>query len=396
MSVSAAGLSRGGRWSLLTGNFAIGCGVMVVPGSLNSLTRSLDISVALAGQLITAAALAMCLGAPLLAALLGGVDRRRLLTLALLWYALGHAASALAPDFGALLPLRAACMLAAAVFTPQAAAAVGWLSDPSRRGRDIAFIFLGWSLASVLGMPLHSYIGETLGWRYAFGLVAVLSLGGALWLWNALPDQVRPPGLALRDWAQVLTHPVWMGIVAVTALSGAGQFSLFTYMAPIYREVLQADAATISLLFAWFGALGLVGNLYLGRRLDRMGPPRVVATTLCGMLLAVLAWPWAGSTVTMMLVLAPWAFSGFATNSSQQARLTQVAPHRASALLALNTSAIYLGQAIGAGSGGLLVAANLQAGRPFHAGLSWAASAWLLLALLLSLWAARRQRRDPP
>ena len=113
------------RWALMFGNFTIGCGVMVVAGSLNDLIRSLEVSVALGGQLIAAAAIVMCIGAPVMAALVGGWDRRRLLTFALAWYAAGHLLSAVAPNYSLLMPVRAVCMLSAAVFTPQAAA-VAW------------------------------------------------------------------------------------------------------------------------------------------------------------------------------------------------------------------------------------------------------------------------------
>lgn len=373
---------------------------MVVAGSLNDLTRSLQVSVAVAGQLITVAAIVMALGAPALAALVGGWDRRRLLTLALAWYGLGHAVSALMPDYAALLPVRAATMLAAAVFTPQAAAAIGWLAPPEQRGRAITFVFLGWSVASVFGMPLHSYIGEAHGWRWAFGLVAVLAAGGAVWVWQALPDGIRPPALRPRDWGQVLTHPVLMAVVAVTALSGAGQFTLFAYFAPYYRQVLQADAAQVSLLFAWFGAFGLLGNLVLSHQVDRFGAGRAVGWLLALMWLSVACWPLAGGLAGMMLVLLPWALAGFASNSAQQARLSAASPALAPALMALNTSAIYLGQALGAGGGGLLVAGNLAAhpgaqGAVLYQGLVWVALAWLSLALLLSLWADRRMARDP-
>lgn len=383
------------RWALLFGNFVIGCGVMVVAGCLNDLTRSLQISVAVGGQLITAAAVMMALGAPILAAMVGGWDRRRLLTLALLWYGLGHAAAALMPDFALLLPVRALSMLAAAVFTPQAAATIGWLAPPERRGRAITFVFLGWSVASVLGMPLHSFIGEVAGWRWAFGLVALLAFIGAVWVWRALPDGVRPPTLGWHHWRSVFTHPVLMAIVVVTALSGAGQFTLFSYCAPYYRQMLNASPAQVSLLFGWFGAFGLMGNLFLSHRIDRFGAGRAVGWTLIAMWLSIAAWAWASSVGTMMLVLIPWALAGFATNSAQQARLGQAAPGLAPALMALNTSAIYLGQALGAGGGGAVVAANLAAGQPLFQTLNLIALAWMSLAGALSHWAWRRMQKDP-
>lgn len=380
---------RNYSWALMAGNFAIGCGVMVVAGSLNDLVRSLRISVALGGQLITVAAVAMALGAPLLAVAVGRADRRRLLSFALLWYAVGHALCACMPSFAALLPVRAATVLGAAVFTPQAAAVINALAPAAERGRAITFIFLGWSLSSVVGMPLHSFIGETLGWAWAFGLVAVLSALAALWVWRVLPGGVRPAPLSLGNWRSALANPTLMGVVAVTALSAAGQFTVFSYFAPYYRQVLGVDASGVSFLFLWFGAFGLIGNLVLSRWIDRLGPALCVTVLLCAVVLTLLVWPLATGLLGMAIVLIPWSLACFASNSAQQARLGAAAPALAPALMALNTSAMYLGQALGAAGGGALVASvGLQA-------LNWAGLAWLLLAVALSGFLLRRAVAGP-
>lgn len=372
------------RWALLYGNFAIGCGIMVTAGTLNDLARSLEVSVPVAGQLIAVAALVLALGAPLLAALVAGIDRRRLLTAALLWFAVGHALSALMPNYGTLLPVRALSVLGAAVFTPQAAAAVGVMASPAQRGRAITFIFLGWSVSSVLGMPLNAWIGETCGWRWAFAGVAVLVAVAAAAVWRTVPDGVRPAALSRAHWAQVLTHPALMATVLVTVFSAAGQFTLFTFFAPYYRQVLGASPGQISAMFLWFGAIGVLGNVVLARHIDHIGAPRAVAAMLACMALSLALWPLGTSLPLMMAVLAPWAFGCFASNSAQQARLGLAAPVLAPALIALNSSAMYAGQALGAASGGAMVA---QAG---YDGLHWVGLAWLLAAIALSTWAARR------
>ena len=393
---------------MLAGNFAIGCGVMVVAGSLNDLSAALQVSAAVAGQLITAGAVAMGLGAPLLAAALVRFDRRWLLTAALLWFAVGHALSALMPSYAWLLAVRVGAVLGAAVFTPQAAAAINVLAPPDQRGRAITTVFLGWSLSSVLGMPLHSFIAETVGWRWAFGLVAVLSTAAAWGVWRTVPEGVKPPTLTLTSWGRVLTHPLLMGMVGVTLLSAAGQFTLFSYFAPYYRQVLGASAGEVSFLFFWFGAFGLLGNVLLSRWIDRLGAARCVHIGIVLMALSLAVWPLTGpltgtltGTLTgaagsaallggvagMAAAVVPWALGCFSCNSAQQARLSQASAAYAPALLALNTSAIYGGQAIGAAGGGALLA---------HSGfgtLPWAGLAWMLVALGLSLWAARRLQR---
>ena len=371
-------------WALLFGNFAIGCGVMVVAGSLNDLTRGLQVSVALGGQLITIGAVVMCFGAPLLAGWVSGFDRRRLLAWSLCWFAIGHALCALMPSYAALWPVRALTVLAAAVFTPQAAAAVGFMAPPERRGRAITFIFLGWSVASVLGMPMSAWVGETFGWRAAFGVVAGLSLIGAAWVAWALPDGVKPAALSLAAWKGVFTHPVLMAIVAVTALQSAGQFTLLSYFAPYSREVLGGSPSGLTLLFAWFGAFGLLGNLLLARHIDRIGAGGAATLAMLLIALSLLVWPLAGSMGAAMLAVTPWALACFAANSAQQARLGQAAPALAAALMALNSSAMYFGQALGASSGGWLIS---------HGGygpLAWVGLGMVLTAVAGSLWVSRR------
>lgn len=374
------------RWALLFGNFAIGCGVMVVPGSLNDLARGLAVPVALAGQLVTAAAWAMALAAPLLAAWLSRHDRRWLLTFSLAWYAAGHALSAAMPDLAGLLPVRAATVLAAAVFTPVAAAVVSAMAAPERRGEAISFIFLGWSLASVLGMPIASYVAEAAGWRAAFMLVAAMSALAAIAAALHTPARMRPAALRLRDLAGVLARPELMVIVAVTVLSACGQFTLFGYMAPYFAQVLGARPAETSLLFLWFGAFGVIGSVLVTRWIDRLGAGPAATLGLAAMAVSMLAWPWAAGVATMALAITPWALGCFSSNSAQQARLAAAAPPLAAVLVSLNTSAMYLGQGIGAATGGMLL--SLRG----YAALAPAAAVGLVLATGLSLWLVRRGR----
>jgi predicted MFS family arabinose efflux permease len=392
LSALAAAGNRRAEWALLFGNFAIGCGVMVVPGAMNDIVRSLGVSVALGGQLVTVAAVTMAIGAPLLAFAVGTRDRRALLTFALIWYALGHALSALAPSYPLLTPVRAACMLGAALFTPQAAAAIGWLSPPEQRGRAVTFIFLGWSVASVIGMPIANTLGDAFGWRVAFALVALLSLLAAAGVWLTVPAGVKPAVAGSAAWKQVFSQPVLLAVVLVTALSGSGQFTLFSYMAPIYRSDIGASANTITGLFFWFGVFGLIGNVLISRSIDRVGAAPLVAVLLALMLVSFALWPLANGVVVMAVVLVPWALACFSSNSAQQARLGAAAPALAPVLMALNTSAIYLGQALGAAGGGAVVAANQAAGRATFSSMALVAGAWMTAALGLSIWAARKMR----
>jgi predicted MFS family arabinose efflux permease len=373
-------------WSLLFGNFVIGSGVMVVPGTLNDISSNLDISVAKAGQLISAGALLMCLGAPLLAAVVAGWDRRRLLALSMVWYGLMHLVCTTSTTFAALLPLRVLTLISPAIFTPQAAACVGLLVPEHQRGRAITFAFLGWSVASVLGMPLGAFIGGTLGWRSAFAAVGIMSLVSAWWVWRAMPNGIKPPALSMAAWAQTLRSPALMLCVLVTVLYAAGQFVLFSYFAPYYKLKIGITPGQLSLLFMWFGAFGFIGNIVMSRNIDRIGPSRAVMVGVGSMALSLLIWPLGTSIVLAALVSIPWALGCFASNSAQQARLVALGPALASASIALNSSAMYAGQALGAASGGWLISNDRMDD------LHWAGFIGLLLSMAVSAWATRFTR----
>jgi DHA1 family inner membrane transport protein len=127
----------------------------------------------------------------------------------------------------------------------------------------------------------------------------LLSLWAAAWVWRTVPSGVRPPVLTLGAWRTVLTHPVLMGLVAITVLSASGQFTLFSYFAPYYRQVLQASAGQISALFLCFGAFGLLGNVLLTRWVDRLGATTCVNLALALMALSLALWPLAVSVPAM-------------------------------------------------------------------------------------------------
>jgi len=209
---------------------------------------------------------------------------------------------------------------------------------------------------------------------------------------DAVPDGVKPPPLSMKSWTQVFSSPLLMGMVAVTVLSAAGQFTLFSHFAPYYRQVVGADAAGVTFLFFWFGVFGLIGNLVLTRQIDSLGAARCANTGLVLMTVALLIFPIsaAGGVALMAGLLVPWALGCFASNSAQQAGLSQTAPALAPALLALNTSALYLGQALCTGGGGAMLAAD-----GFGA-LSWVGLAWMVAALALSLALARRMQTRGP
>lgn len=382
---------RKGEWSrlsaLLIGNFVIGTGILLPAGMLGYIAKDFDTTVPVAGWLLTASGLVVGLGSPIFAMLAGGFDRRMLLIGSMLLYAVGHVASVFAPNFAALLAIRGIMTVAAGVFTPQAAAAVGLLVPGEKRASSIAFIFLGWSLASVAGIPIGSLIASAAGWRAAFLVLVPIALIAAGLVAITIPGRMPNTPVTAASWSRILTSRAMLCLLAATVASMCGQFAVLTYMQPLLRDSYQTSALAVAGLLAIYGAAGIIGNGVASGVVARAGLDRTVhvlfALILFGMLLIGFSF---GSMWVFVLGLVSWGVGSFASNSLQQARLVAIDPTLAGASVALNTSAVYLGQAVGAATGGVLFAA----GRTWAFGLS--AAGILLLAVLLSLAAERANK----
>jgi predicted MFS family arabinose efflux permease len=374
---------RNTLWAFLFGNFLIGTGVMLVPGLLLLLANDLQVSVPTAGLLISVGAVVIGIAAPVLAGVTAHWDRRMLLAGSLVFYAAGFLLSALMPNYATLLPVRAICLLAAAVFTPQAAATLALMLPPARRAQAITFIFLGWSFASVIGLPLGAWLGAHFGWRLTLAGFALPCLIGALWVWQVVPRGLKATPLPLAAWVAVAKHPTLLAILLVTVCSASGQFTVWGYIAPLVKFKLDASATIFSGLLVWMGSFGLIGNLLAARAASRTGPALSVHLSNATMALGLLGLMFVGDSLTgFALCCVLWGLGIFAGNSSQQARLAGASPELAGASIALNTSMIYLGQAIGTSIGGAVIATSGYAWLPLIA------SVVLVGALALSLRAS--------
>ena len=371
-------------WALFFGNFVTGTGILLPAGMLTDLAAGMDVSVAEAGKLLVFSGVVVAVGAPLIAAFTSHVDRRTMLLLALAIYLVTHTIAAFAPNFDVLIAARLAMGIAAAIFTPQAAATVGVLLPPQRRASAITMIFIGWSLATVGGMPLGGYVAHEYGWRVAYGIVAAMSLVAMLAVALTLPGGVRIPRLRLASWISVATSPALLLVLLVTVLNGTGQFTFFTYLNPSLKASLGASAALLTFVLAWYGVSATLGNLIASRFVGRLGTSRSALVTLLAMAVGLTLWGAGAGTLWIVLVAGVlWGLGTFATNSIQQARLAGLAPDLTSASIALNTSLIYLGQALGSGLGGVLINDGYL---PF---LPWVAAAILVVAAGVSTAAMR-------
>jgi DHA1 family inner membrane transport protein len=320
--------------ALLLGNFVVGVGVLMPAGLLNELSQAFAQDPATTGLLIAYGAAVLCIEAPLLAIFTNRIDRRTLLTGALVVYALGHCASAFAPNFATLLIARLIMIGGAAAFTPQAASAIGLLVPPERRATAVASIFLGWPMASAVGVPLASFM--------------------ILW------------------------------ILCATMIFIAGQFTVYPYIAVELKQAFDATPATISLLFAVYGVAGVVGSLISAIVIGKFGAAKTVSIHLGVVLAGLVLWAASGAVLAVAIAgLIAWGYGGGPAISGQQARLIMANTEAASASVALNTSVLYAGQASGAYLGGVLLSNG-------HLQWSGVAGATLVLIALSVSLAVRR------
>lgn len=376
---------------LATGAFAVGTSAYVVAGVLPAVSAELGVSVAAAGQLTTAFALAYALGAPVLAVVTGGWERRWLLVAALVTATVGNLLCALAPTYPLLLAGRVVAALGAAVLTPGATAVATQITGPELRGRAVAAVYGGITLALVVGVPLGSLLGGPLGFRGVFALIAALCLASAVAVRLWLPEVAAPAAVGLRERFAVAADARVLTVFVITVLDLTAIMSVYTYAAPLLAESAAVAGAVLGLVLLAHGFGALIGNLLGGRLADRFGNrrPLIGALIAFSSLLAVLPLT-IGTAVGAGVALFAVGVAGWTTNAPVQSRLIELAPDDSALLLALNASAIYLGVGLGGIIGGVVIEQiGLSALAPVAAVLA-------LVALVLAPAAMRRSPAGPP
>ena len=370
--------------SLLLGNFVIGTAIIGPSGMLTELSSGLGVSIRDAGLLITFGAVMLCICSPLSAWLTSRFDRRYLLGFILFALALTNFASALAPSYAALMAIRLLMMAAAAPFTPQAAGTVGLIVPEEKRGSAIAYVFLGWSLAAAVGLPLVTVLASRYGWQAAYVCIAALScIGFVLLMWR-LPARVAGAPVDLKTWVALGRDPLVALLLLVTFLQMSGQFVVFTFMAPLLQRLAGAGPEAIAIVFSLYGIFGFVGNVIATRLVDSWGGYRTSLIFTATLLIGVSIWALgAGLLGVMAFGVSVWGLGFASTNSMQQVRLVGAAPPFAGASVSLNTSVLYVGQAVGSAIGGMLYVRD-----QLHA-TGYAAAAFVAVALAVVLVTGR-------
>lgn len=374
-------MNRFAPTSLMIGNIVTGLTVMGPAGMLGELASGLTVSVREASFLITLGAVILCVGSPVMASLTSRFDRRILLSATLFIVALAHLASAFVPNFESLLALRLFMLAVVALFTPQAAGAAAMMAPPDKRGGVMSFVFLGWSLSAALGLPAITYIASHFGWRYAYCAIAAVGfIGGALTMWR-LPRGLIGVPVDVKTWVSLARNPMILVLLLITVMQTSGPFVIFTFIGPVMTKLMNAAPETIATVFFIWGVTGLIGNVIASRIVDEWGGWKTSLIVQCSLLLGVVGWA-LGSGVLLAMFVATmfWGFGFVPSNSMQQVRLMTAAPPLASASVSLNTSALYIGQAIGSGIGGIFYV------REMYNAMNLAAIAFVVASVMLVIF----------
>ncbi|MGJ0184300.1 MFS transporter [Corynebacterium glyciniphilum] len=382
----------GGQVSFLAlGTFAVGTDAFIVAGFLPQVADELGVSQSAAGYSVTVFAICYAVLSPLLAGITATVPRHRLLVAALIVLGAANLCTALAPNFAMLILSRVFAAVGAAAYTPNAGAVASSLVSAERRGRALAVVVSGLTVATAVGVPLGNLASRLMGWRSALGIVAVLSVLIAVGLAALLPRIGGGVKVPLSQRLLVLSTRGVRRILLVTVLGMAAAYTAYAYAIPAF-EAVGVSVSTVQWLLFLYGVGAVAGAQTSGRLTDRFGGTRVLIVGYSVMFLTLLVLGLLAVTGAMIpglvgVLAFTWGASSWCQTPPQQHRLIAVAPDDAPLVIALNSSGIYVGIGLGTFIGGL-------AG---HGSAVWMFLSGAVIAVIAGIlsWSAGRSAVEP-
>ncbi|WMN60968.1 MFS transporter [Pseudoalteromonas xiamenensis] len=341
--------------------FAIGTTEFVIVGLVPTIANDLAVSLPSAGLLVSLYALGVAIGAPVLTALTGRWNRKSVLLSLMALFVLGNLLAWRAPSYETLILARILTGLAHGVFFSIGSTIATNLVSKDKEASAIAILFTGLTVALVTGVPLGTWIGQTLGWRATFLVVSVLGLialvGSAL-LVPANLKQAKPA--QLKEQMQVLTNPRLLLVYAMTAVGYGGTFVAFTYLAPILEQVTGFASSSIGLIMLVYGVSVAIGNIWGGKLADKMGPIKALHIIFTALALVLFTFTFtAANPIGAVLTVLLWGAFAFGNVPGLQVYVVQLAekqtPNAVDVASGLNIAAFNVGIAVGSVIGGLIV-----------------------------------------
>lgn len=355
---------------LAVGTFAIGVESFAISGLLPQIADSTGVSLTQAGYLVIAFALANAFGAPVLAALTGTMDRRRILIASALVFSVGAVGASLSAGYAGLLAARILMAFSAGLYTATAQATGVAISSADHRARAISVIVGGTTMAVAFGAPLGALVAGLVTWRGSYVMVAVFGVIAAAAIWILLPSGLRGAPLPLRQRIAAIALPGVPGALLTTLFNMAGAFTVIIYLAVVSTGSVGLPSDIVPLVLLVFGIGAAIGNFVGGQMADRVGARTTVITSvvLNMIMLAAISLvpllPVAAMGSAFFTLVFIWGAIGWAFPPAQSSYLLSLSPANAPLVLSLNSSALYLGVA----SGSLVAGLVLQYGTPSDLG----------------------------
>ncbi|MDM0120382.1 MFS transporter [Variovorax arabinosiphilus] len=373
--------------ALGVGGFSIGTGEFVIMGLLPEVARDIGVSIPQAGHVISAYALGVVIGAPVLAVLAAGWNRRALLIALMGIYALGNFASALAPGYLSLNLMRFLTGLPHGTYFGVAALVAATLAPPGARARAVGLVMLGLTGATLVGVPIAATLGQYFGWRAAFVFVGVIAVLAMVMVRRGVPDMPATAGASpLRELDALRRPQVWLTL-GIGAIGFGGMFAVFSYIKPTLTEVAGLSVGHVPFVLALFG-LGMVAGNLVGARLADKSLMRTIGGLLVWSVAVLVLFVFAAQHVVTAAIATFLIGTVVAIGPALQIRLMDVAGEAQTLAAALNHSAFNMANALGAWLGGLAISA----------GLGWTSTGWVgallgLAGLGIFAWAVADARR---
>ncbi|WP_137132786.1 MFS transporter [Rhizobium sp. FY34] len=376
--------------ALAVGGFAIGTGEFAIMGLLPNVAATYDVSIPQAGHVISAYALGVVIGAPIIAALAAKLPRKTLLLLLMSVFALGNVASALAPEFASFTVLRFITGLPHGAYFGVAALVAASMAPPHRRVRAVGRVMLGLTIATLIGTPVATFLGQMMNWRAAFLLVA--AVGGLTVALIALylpKDRVAEGASMRRELSAFGRLQVWLAF-AVAAIGFGGMFSIFSYIAKTTTDTAGMPVSMVAVVLALFGIGMNVGNI-VGSRMADYSLNGTIGGMLAANVLIMAVFSLTAHNPVMLCICVFLTGCGFAACPAVQTRLMDVAADAQTLAAATTHSAFNIANALGAWLGGLVIAAGFGYGATGYVGA--VLSALGLVVFLISIAVEKRERR---
>ncbi|WP_043648153.1 MFS transporter [Nocardia thailandica] len=371
--------------ALALGGFGIGTTEFVTMGLLPDIAARFSVSEPTAGHAVSAYALGVVVGAPVIAALCARVPRKGLLIALMAAFTLGNVATVLAPTFGTLVAARFVSGLPHGAYFGVASLAAATLAPAGMRAKAVAAVMLGLSAANVVGVPAATWLGQHFGWRDAFVVVALIGLATVAAIARFVPALTGMKLTNPMTELGALRRPQVLLTLAVGAVGFGGMFAVYTYIATTLTDVAGMATGAVPIVLALFGLGMVAGNLAGGVLADR-GVDRAILTGLVAMVVILAVFVAAAhNPVTAGIGAFFVGASGAALAPALQTRLMDVAADAQTLAAALNHAALNIANAVGAWLGGLVIAAGLGYTAPAVVGAALATSGVVLFAITVRI-----------